>query len=109
MADPFPGSPICNCCGERLDAPNVATCGACGKIFHLLMRSDVAGRDCGAVWINEHLQALEFGCDRCLGRLEPDAPEPRMHRYARRQGSVRDVLAGRAVERRVKQHQKKDR
>ena len=74
-----------------------ASCMDCGSSFHLALRQDVPGKDCGQVWIDDESQTLEFACDICLGRASapdpvPAAPEGRT-RYARRQGGrAGDVL-----------------
>lgn len=38
----------------------------CGRIYHLNQRTDLPGKDCGQVWINEDHLALEYACDTCL-------------------------------------------
>ena len=56
----------CIVCAEALTETSEAICGACGKLYHLNQRSDLPGKDCGQVWINEEHLALEFACNRCL-------------------------------------------
>lgn len=56
----------CPVCRETLDGPNVATCHVCGRDFHLQVRTNVEGKDCGSVWINEEWLYLEFACQGCL-------------------------------------------
>ena len=56
----------CVVCGERLDAVNVAVCGECGGRYHLVMKTDQPGKDCGDVWLNEVYLALQFACFNCL-------------------------------------------
>jgi hypothetical protein len=68
------GSDVCNCCEGPFQSSDRATCTFCGGSFHLAMRTDVAVQECGQVWINDELEALEFGCNRCLekaGLVEP--------------------------------------
>jgi hypothetical protein len=56
----------CPVCAEELQAPNLANCYACRRDFHLQMRMDVAGKDCGEVWLHEEGLFLVFGCNECL-------------------------------------------
>ncbi|HLZ72941.1 MAG TPA: hypothetical protein VKV26_23805 [Dehalococcoidia bacterium] len=72
---------VCIVCAEPL-TENRATCNQCGADFHFALRIDVPAKDCGDAWIDDEVQALVFGCNRCLGRMEP-AGERR--RYARRE------------------------
>ena len=69
----------CNVCGEALEPHTQASCDNCGRPYHLNQRTDLPGKDCGQVWINEDHLALEFACDTCLA---PPAAE----------GSLDDVL-----------------
>lgn len=43
-----------------------AFCNGCGNLYHLNQRADMAGEDCGQVWINEEHLGLEFACNVCL-------------------------------------------
>jgi len=61
----------CHICSEPADAANSAVCNTCGNRFHLRLRNDVEGKDCGEVWINEQFLSLEFACLNCLGRGQP--------------------------------------
>ena len=90
----------CHCCGGPLEPVNTALCGACGRRFHLVIRTDVPGRDCGSVWIDENLQALAFGCNSCLGRAPRAEAAGGLRRYTRRSVSTRELLAARAGRRR---------
>jgi hypothetical protein len=70
-------SPLsCPVCDLELAAPNVANCHNCRRDFHLQMRMDVAGIDCGQVWLHEEHTYLMFGCNQCLeaGHFEGMAP-----------------------------------
>jgi hypothetical protein len=60
----------CSVCGEGLTEATGALCHGCGYAFHLNQRTDVPGKDCGDVWINEVHLGLEFACNGCL---EPGA------------------------------------
>jgi hypothetical protein len=57
---------VCIVCLEVTEAHTEAFCNACGGVYHLNQRSDLPGKDCGEVWINEEFQALEFACNTCL-------------------------------------------
>lgn len=56
----------CAVCGETLESHTEAWCMNCGRAYHLNSRTDLAGRDCGQVWINEEHLSLEFACNECL-------------------------------------------
>ena len=62
----MPESLTCIVCTEELTATTEAWCGQCGESYHLNQRSDMPGKDCGTVWINEEHLALEFTCSNCL-------------------------------------------
>lgn len=57
---------LCVVCRERLDEVNSAVCGECGGRYHLIMKTDHPGKDCGDVWLNEAYLALQFACFNCL-------------------------------------------
>lgn len=61
----------CSVCGEAVEAHTEAICNNCGLVYHLNQRTDIAGRDCGEVWISEEHLALEFACNTCLHPEEP--------------------------------------
>ena len=70
-------TPLCHVCGDPFTDENSALCNTCGNPFHLRLRNDAEGRDCGDVWINEQFLALEFACFTCLGReVSAEAGEP---------------------------------
>ena len=64
---------LCSVCGEAMERHTEATCDNCGSFYHLNQRTDLPGKDCGQVWINEEHLALEFACNNCLA---PPAPPP---------------------------------
>jgi hypothetical protein len=61
------GQDLCVVCGEELDELNSAVCGACGGRYHLIVRTDMPGKDCGSVSLNEAYLALQYTCANCLG------------------------------------------
>lgn len=67
----------CVVCGDRLDEVNAAVCGDCGGRYHLIMKTDQPGKDCGDVWLNEVYLALQFACFNCLrgGRAGAESAE----------------------------------
>jgi hypothetical protein len=56
----------CSVCSEPLEQHTEATCDNCGLLYHLNHRTDLPGKDCGQVWINEDHLGLQFACDTCL-------------------------------------------
>ncbi|HEU4760450.1 MAG TPA: hypothetical protein VFT91_10790 [Dehalococcoidia bacterium] len=67
-----PENPTCRVCGEPLDDSTSAVCNNCEAPFHLRLRNDAGGKDCGEVWVNEQYLSLEFACFSCL-RGDPPA------------------------------------
>jgi len=61
----------CGVCGERADEDSSQLCNNCEGRFHLRMRDDAGGKDCGEVWINEQYMSLEFACFTCLNGGPP--------------------------------------
>jgi hypothetical protein len=67
----------CHVCGESADSTNSVLCNHCGLRFHLKLRQNEPGVDCGNVWVNEDSLALEFACFPCLrGECAPGEEEP---------------------------------
>jgi len=58
----------CRVCGQPADESNSAVCNSCGQRYHLNLRQDSQGPECGEVWIDEQYLALEFACFVCLGK-----------------------------------------
>lgn len=63
----MPGTETCHICGQPADDNNSAVCLQCDRRFHLRLRADADGPECGQVWINEQFLSMEFGCNHCLG------------------------------------------
>jgi hypothetical protein len=70
----------CNVCGEEVDEATSSVCTSCNERYHLNQRQDRPGKDCGSVWINDELLALEFACQRCLDAAEPGELAPRIQK-----------------------------
>ncbi|HEY7270766.1 MAG TPA: hypothetical protein VH951_13155 [Dehalococcoidia bacterium] len=65
---------ICPICSDDMSEPNLANCNSCHRDFHLQMRMDVEGKDCGRVWLHEENMHLVFGCDSCIDSGNFGAP-----------------------------------
>ena len=65
----------CPQCHEPVDESNSAVCNSCERRFHLRLRNDSDGQECGQVWINEQSLSLEFACFSCLGVSAPATGE----------------------------------
>ena len=78
MTQPTAEQTSCGVCGDPLQADAQADCYSCGQLFHLALTSNSEVDDCGQVWIDDEVMALQFACNRCLA--EPagaaDQPEP---------------------------------
>lgn len=61
------GEATCTVCGDTVLESDSAVCGECDQRFHLNLRNDVDGKDCGDVWIDEQDLSLRFACFNCLG------------------------------------------
>ena len=57
----------CHICGDPASEADSTICAQCDERFHLRLRNDSDGKDCGEVWINEEFLSLEFACSACLG------------------------------------------
>lgn len=56
----------CTVCDEPLRADAQADCYSCGRFFHLGLTADSDIADCGQVWIDDEVLALQFACNRCI-------------------------------------------
>jgi len=56
----------CHVCGESLFEDSAAFCNCCGREFHMALTIDSKVTDCGAVWIDDELLALQFLCNACM-------------------------------------------
>ncbi len=69
----------CAVCNEPAAPDGRSDCYICGDYFHLRLTTTADGPDCGDVWIDDEVMALQFACRRCLdermGAQQPD-PDP---------------------------------
>ncbi len=70
----------CTVCGDAIQESDSAACTGCDQRFHLNLRNDMEGKDCGDVWIDEEFLSLRFACFNCLGgqRAATSEGEPRV-------------------------------
>ena len=61
-----PEQMACAVCGGAVEESNSAVCGECDRRFHLRLRNDAEGKDCGDVWVDEEFLSLRFACFNCL-------------------------------------------
>ena len=73
------GPERCHVCGEPIEGSDVATCNTCDRRFHVRLRQDSPGVDCGEVFINEEYLAVQFACFACLGTGSPEPPVGSAH------------------------------
>ncbi|MDE2967461.1 MAG: hypothetical protein OXS30_08270 [Chloroflexota bacterium] len=86
----------CSVCGEPATPDARSDCYRCGEYFHLRLTTTATGRDCGDVWIDDEVMALQFACRTCLdeqmGEPPPDdQPERPKARKASGGESARDL------------------
>ena len=72
------GKHRCTCCAGPFRAHDLGWCSLCGEPFHLALRIDIPVAECGEAWIDDELEAVQFGCNRCLqsSRLRGAAAGP---------------------------------
>jgi len=59
-----------------VDETNSAVCQGCNRRYHLVLRQDEEGKDCGDVWVNEAFMSLQFACFNCLRAANADSALP---------------------------------
>ena len=64
----------CHICGDAVSEADSTLCMQCDERFHLRLRNDSDGKDCGSVWVNDEYLSLEFACSNCLGVSPEGAP-----------------------------------
>jgi hypothetical protein len=70
----------CSVCGEPAAPDARSDCYRCGEYFHLRLTTTASGPDCGDVWIDDEVMALQFACRTCLaeqaGESDPGPEDP---------------------------------
>lgn len=66
MTQPDISSGPCIVCSEEALQGAAAICNRCGELYHLILTQDGEGKDCGDVWLNDDVAALEFACANCI-------------------------------------------
>lgn len=79
----------CSVCGDPAGPEARSDCYRCGEYFHLRLTTTATGPDCGDVWIDDEVMALQFACRNCLMEQAGDLPgeEPPERPKARRAAS----------------------
>ena len=65
---------LCAVCGRPLRPDAQADCYSCGQYFHLGLTANSDVEDCGQVWLDDEVLALQFACNRCLEAQTDAAP-----------------------------------
>ena len=66
----------CAVCGRPVDETNSALCHGCGRSYHLVLKQNEQGKDCGTVWVDDLSTSLVYACSNCLREAGADpAPE----------------------------------
>ena len=88
----------CQICDEPLGEHETADCYLCGKLFHLQMLQTADGPDCGDVWIDDEVLALQFACRNCLeAHAAGQAPSPEAAAISQFERQIAAALQGRAA------------
>lgn len=68
---------LCVVCDEPAPPDGRSDCYICGEFFCLRLTTTATGPDCGDVWIDDEVMALQFACRTCLDERmnEGTAPE----------------------------------
>lgn len=75
MTQPRPADTNCRVCSKPLQTQAQADCYLCGDYFHLGLTADADVEDCGQVWIDDEVLALQFACNHCLEAQQAPAKE----------------------------------
>lgn len=81
----------CRICNQPMGEHETADCYVCGKLFHLQMIETADGPDCGDVWIDDEVLALQFACRDCIAAHAggaSESPEARAVRTVEQQLSA---------------------
>ncbi len=69
-------TPTCVVCTESVLPAFEAWCMRCGLAFHLQQRTDIPGKDCGDVWIDDESLGLDFACFTCIAVTAAEQAPP---------------------------------
>lgn len=64
----------CAVCARPLCPDAQADCYSCGQYFHLGLTANSDVEDCGQVWLDDEVLALQFACNSCLEAQSGAAP-----------------------------------
>ena len=73
-SQPTTDEPSCAVCARPLRPDAQADCYSCGQYFHLGLTADSDVEDCGQVWLDDEVLALQFTCNSCLEAQSDAAP-----------------------------------
>ena len=92
----------CVVCAAPLQADAQADCYRCGGYFHLALTANSEVEDCGQVWLDDEVLALQFACSRCLEEQidEQDAPTEAPRRPASRVARAKPGVSAQDIARR---------
>ncbi len=76
MTQPAETPSQCAVCGGPLSRNASADCYMCGQLFHLGLTTDSVVDDCGQVWLDDEVMALQFACNSCLEQQRAEAEGP---------------------------------
>jgi len=58
-------TPVCGICGEAAGATPLVECIECTTLFHLALRTDQQGQECGDAILGQSV-GVEMLCNRCI-------------------------------------------
>lgn len=62
---------VCGICGDATDATPIVLCIECLTPFHLRLRKDESGKDCGDAILGDSM-GIEMICNNCIGERRTD-------------------------------------
>ncbi len=66
----------CVVCGQPVDETNSEVCHGCGRRYHLVLKQNEQGKDCGTVWVDDLSTSLVYACSNCLRESGADPTRP---------------------------------
>ena len=92
-SQPTADEPSCAVCGRPLRPDAQADCYSCGQYFHLGLTANSDVEDCGQVWLDDEVLALQFACNRCLEAQNDATPSDAAEDEAAREAPPRVARA----------------